>query len=58
VHLANGLPVPLGIVRDAREPVTDGRISVFGVRHIDIDNTIEEGESFEGIVATGVVDEG
>ena len=57
VHLPHGRVVHLHIVADMRISMSQLRIAVLHVRHVDVDDAIEQRERFGTVIATGVVDQ-
>ncbi len=57
VHLADGGAVAGRIVRDLRIAPGEDRVGVFHIRHVDIDDAVEQGQPSQRIVAAGVVDQ-
>ena len=57
VHLLHRRPIDLPVVPHVRVAVRDRRVGVLHVRHVDVDDAVEQGERLEAVVAAGVVDE-
>jgi len=49
--------VDLPVVAHVRTAVRDRRVCVLHVRHVEVDDAVEQGECLEAVVAAGVLDE-
>jgi len=57
VHLADGCLVDRHVVANVGEPPGDLAVAVLHVRHVDVDDAVEQRQRLEAVVAAGVVDE-
>lgn len=58
VHFTNGGEADFGVIRHTREAFGGPGIGVFHVRHVDIDQAVEQSEDFGRFVAAAVVNYG
>ena len=57
VHFPHGPLVHPHIVADMRISMSQLRIAVLHVRHVDVDDALEQREGFGTVIATGIVDQ-
>jgi len=58
VHLGQGLPVVAHVRLGPGQTLSRLITAVFGVRQIDVDHPVQQGEGLEGLVPVGIVDQG
>ena len=57
MHLAQRGPVDAHIVPDMRISMGGRVVAIFYIWHVDVDDAIEQSQSFEAVVSAGVVDQ-
>jgi hypothetical protein len=58
MHFQDGLTIDGWVIVNATESLADFRVAVFGVGHVNIDDSFDQAEGRQGVIAAGVEDQG